>query len=249
MRIDGKVAVVAGGASGLGAATVRLLVKKGCKVAIWDKNEVLGRGLERELGPMTLFLYCDVTSSISVESALQDTINAFALVHILVNTAGVFFSSSILQLSCEDFDRVMQVNAYGTFNTCRAVAFNMTQQPSSELEQGVIVNTGSISGLEGRKGQVAYGSSKGFILSLTLPLARDLGAYGIRVATVAPGFFATPMTGAIAPETARQVELEIAMRRAGRPNEYARTVQYIIENSYVTGEVFRLDGGMRLPHL
>jgi NAD(P)-dependent dehydrogenase (short-subunit alcohol dehydrogenase family) len=224
-------------------------VQKGCKAAIWDCNERKGQALAIEIGAAALYIKCDVSCPVSVESALERTLQAFSRVDILINTAGIFYSASIEHLSFSQFDKVVKTNLYGTFNTCRSVAKCMFQQPAIESERGVIINTGSISGIEGRRGQTAYGASKGAVIGMTLPMARDLGAIGIRVLSIAPGFFETPMTEAISQDTKKAVEKEIALKRAGRVEEYARAVQFLIENTYMTGSTLRLDGGMRLPHL
>lgn len=254
MRLDGKVAVVTGGASGLGAATVQLLVQKGCKVGIWDWNEQLGTAFSQQLGAATLFTKCDVSSPESVTAALERTIQAFARVDILVNCAGIIAGEMMYSRSkglhtIATFERIMKVNVYGTFNVCRLVAERMAKQPAIEGERGVIVNTASVAGIEGQRGQVAYGGSKGAIIGMTLPMARDLGALGIRVAAIAPGLFMTPMAENVDKALTKMIEKSIVLGRFGKAEEYAHTVQYIVENTYVTGTVIRVDGGVRLPHI
>jgi len=254
MRLEGKIAVVTGGASGLGAATVKLLVQKGCKVAIWDFNDSLGSALSRELGAASIFSKCDVSCPQSVAAAITTTLQSFPRIDILVNCAGIIggqmmYSKSKGLHSLELFEKIMKVNVYGTFNVCRLVAERMAKQPAIEGERGVIVNTASVAGIEGQRGQVAYGGSKGAIIGMTLPMARDLGALGIRVSAIAPGLFMTPMAENVDKAAVKAIEKSIVVGRFGRAEEYAHTVQYIVENTYVTGTVIRVDGGVRLPHI
>lgn len=254
MRLEGKVAIVTGGASGLGEATVRLLVGKGCKVSIWDFNEQLGTALAQSLGATTQFTKCDVTCPKSVSAALERAIQSFSRVDILVNCAGIIGSQMMYSRSkglhsLDLFERIMKVNVYGTFNACRLVAERMAKQPPVEGERGVIVMTASVAGIEGQRGQVAYGGSKGAIIGMTLPMARDLGALNIRVATIAPGLFMTPMAQKVDMAAVEMISKSIVLGRFGRAEEYAHTVQYIVENTYVTGSTFRVDGGVRLAHI
>lgn len=254
MRLEGLVAVVTGGASGLGLATVRRLLRNVCKVGIWDFNEKLGTSMANELGPSAHFAKCDVSSQQSVAEALESTIKAFSRVDVLVNCAGVMSNHPIYSEvtgvhPMALFEREIKINLYGTFNTCRLVAERMAKQQPKEGERGVIINTASISGIEGTRGQVAYGASKGAVIGMTLPMARDLGSLGIRVATIAPALFSTPLAGPIPAEALKALGNASALGRVGVPDEYAHMVQFIIENTYLTGEVLRLDAGTRLPHL
>lgn len=254
MRLEGKVAVVTGGASGLGAATVKLFHSKGCKVAIWDWNEKLGTALATELGSNAVFSKCDVTCPTSVANALRATLQSFSAVHILINCAGILgaqmmYSSRKGVHPIELFERIMKVNVTGTFNTSRLVAEQMIKQAPIDNERGVIVHTASVAGFEGQRGQVAYGGSKGAIIGMTLPMARDLGTHKIRVAAIAPGLFLTPMAKDVDLDAVKIIAPSIVLGRLGDPGEFAHTAQYIVENTYLTGTTLRVDGGVRLPHL
>ena len=237
----------------MGSATVRRLLRQFCKVGIWDINQTLGSAMATELGPNAHFVQCDVSSPQSVNTALNSTLQAFSRVDVLVNCAGIIefiptYSKETGMHPLEAFDKMMKVNLYGTFNTCRLIARHMVKQQPREGERGVIINTSSISGTEGAKGQTAYSATKGAIIGMTLPMARDLGAFGIRVATIAPGLFLTPMSAPAPKEALDSFAGASSLGRGGDPDEFAHTVQFIIENTYVTGSVFRIDGGTRIPH-
>ena len=255
MRINSSVCAVTGGASGLGAATVKLLYNEGAKVAIWDVNEDQGRELEKQLGSKSIFCKVDVTDEDSIKAAIQATVEKFGQINVLVNCAGIILGALTLTKqgphSLEAFERIIKVNVSGTFNVLRLVAHQMASQPGygPENERGVIINTASVAGYEGQRGQAAYGSSKGAIIGMTLPVARDLAFYNIRVATIAPGLFVTPMGDMVNKKATESLRQAILLKRFGEPSEFALTAKFIIENGYITGSVFRIDGGVRLPHI
>jgi NAD(P)-dependent dehydrogenase (short-subunit alcohol dehydrogenase family) len=252
MEIKDKSAIVTGGASGLGASTVRQLHSAGGKVVIADLNEKVGRKLAGELGPGVLFVKTDVGSESSMEQAVNTAIEKQGALHLLVNCAGVGLAEKILGKAgphnLKNFTRVLQVNLIGTFNALRLSAAAMVRNlPNEDEERGVIINTASVAAFEGQIGQAAYAASKGGIAALTLPAARELARQGIRVVAIAPGIFDTPLLAAL-PEKARtslgqQVPFP---SRLGRPQEYATLVRHIIENVMLNGETIRLDGALRM---
>ena len=252
MHISGASALVTGGASGLGGATVRRLVAAGAKVTIADVNQAVGEALAVELGPAAAFVKTDVTDEASVGAAVTAAVQHGGGLHILVNCAGVGGSERILgRTGRHDFNRfvrIVQINLIGTFNTLAQAAEVMAQaEPNAEGERGVIVNTASVAAFDGQIGQAAYSASKGGIVGLTLPAARELARLGIRVVSIAPGIFDTPMLAAL-PEPARvSLGQQVPFPpRLGRPDEYAALAQHIIENTMLNGEVIRLDGAIRM---
>jgi len=252
MLMEKAVAVVTGGASGLGEATVRRIVEKGGRAAIFDLSEVLGRKLEKELGDKVIFIKTDVVSEESVTEALEKTISVFGKTDLLVNCAGIGTPQKILSKkgvhSLEAFSKVIQVNLVGMFNVIRLAAQQMAKnEPDEEGARGVIINTSSIAAYEGQIGQAAYSASKAGVVGLTLPIARELAAYGIRVVTITPGLFETPMFATV-PDNIRQ-ELEKLVpfpSRFGRPAEFAQLVQCILQNNMINGCAIRLDGAIRM---
>ncbi len=252
MDPQNKSILVTGGASGLGAACVRLLNQSGAKVVIADLNSEGGTELASELGESTLFVKTNVVEEESVRVAILAALDTFGGLHILINCAGIGLAEKLLGKegphSVASFSKVIQVNLIGTFNTIRLAAAAMsTNEPNQEGERGVIINTASVAAFEGQIGQVAYSASKGGIVGMTLPVARELARYGIRVVTIAPGLFDTPLLAGL-PEPARislgqQVPFP---SRLGRPGEYAALAKHIIENEMLNGEVIRLDGGIRM---
>jgi NAD(P)-dependent dehydrogenase (short-subunit alcohol dehydrogenase family) len=252
MQIEGRTFLVTGGASGLGGATARMLSAAGGQVAILDLNVEAGVALARELGPKTVFERTDVTSEADVKQALETARTRFGGVHGLVNAAGVGLAEKVLGKagahSLLAFERVIRINLVGTFNAIRLAAEVMAVgEPSASGERGVIVNTASVSAFDGQIGQAAYSASKGGIVGLTLPIARELARSGIRVMTIAPGIFDTPLLASL-PEPAR---LSLGQQvpfppRLGRPEEYAALVRHIVENEMLNGEVIRLDGALRM---
>lgn len=252
MNISGTGALVTGGASGLGAATARRLAASGASVVLADLNEEGGSALAKELGGGAQFVRCDVTDPASVEAAVKAAAGLGNGLRILINCAGIGIAERILgkdgPMDLNRFAKVIQVNLIGTFNALRLAAAAMTQnEPDAEGERGVIVSTASVAAFEGQIGQAAYSSSKGGIVGLTLPAARELARYGIRVVAIAPGIFDTPLLAGL-PEPARvslgqQVPFP---SRLGRPEEYAALVQHIVENTMINGETIRLDGAIRM---
>ncbi|MGM9925000.1 MAG: 3-hydroxyacyl-CoA dehydrogenase [Bacillus sp. (in: firmicutes)] len=253
MRLINTVALVTGGASGLGEATVRNIVKHGGKAAILDVSETKGNRLVEELGRnQALFIKTDVTSEESAQEAIAKTIGAFGAINALVNCAGIGDAKrTVSKKGAHDlasFTKVLTVNLIGTFNMIRLAAEHMiTNEPNEEGERGIIINTASVAAFDGQIGQAAYSASKGGVVGMTLPIARDLAQFGIRVMTIAPGMFNTPMFASL-PEEARTA-LGAAVpfpSRLGDPKEYGFLVQAIIENPMLNGETIRLDGAIRM---
>jgi NAD(P)-dependent dehydrogenase (short-subunit alcohol dehydrogenase family) len=250
MRIEGQVAVVTGGASGLGYATAEALAKQGAKVAILDIDEEACRGAADAVGGISHV--CDVRKPESVSKALAAIVEELGAPAICVNCAGVGPAKRILgkegPMPLEDFARVIDINVIGSFNVLRLVAAEMAKREAgAEGERGVIINTASIAAYEGQIGQSAYAASKGAIASLTIPAARELAQLGIRVLAIAPGIFLTPMLKAL-PEAAQQSLGEAIPfpKRLGRPAEFATLALHMIENVMLNGEVVRIDGAIRL---
>ena len=253
MRIDGKTALVTGGASGLGAAAARMFVDAGASVVIADLAESSGDTVAKELGDAARFAATDVTREADVRAAVEVAADDFGGLHFLVNCAGVGFPGRVLTrdgepIDLERFEFVVRVNLIGTFNVVRVAAARMARQDPEGEERGVIVNTASIAAFDGQIGQAAYAASKGGVVGLTLPLARDLATKLIRVVAIAPGTFDTPMLAGL-PEDARAKLAEGIPhpRRLGRPEEYAALVRHVVENPMLNGEVIRLDGALRMP--
>lgn len=252
MQLQGKTFIVTGGSSGLGAATVRRLAGAGANAIIADVNEEAGRGLTDELGTAVRFVQTDVTDEASVQTAVSTAVDTFGGLHGAVNCAGVAIAAKLLSSrgihDLAAFNKVIAVNLSGTFNVIRLAAAAMSQgEPDEAGERGVIVNTASVAAFDGQIGQAAYAASKGGVVGLTLPIARELAGHGIRVVTIAPGLFETPMLAGL-PEKARQ---SLAQQvpfpsRLGKPDEYAALVQHIVENQMLNGEVIRLDGAIRM---
>jgi len=253
MQIQGAVAVVTGGASGLGGATVRELVAAGARVAILDLPRSPGEKVAAELGRGVIFCPCDVTKADQVEAAIDRAVAELGPLRIGVNCAGIGWAQRTLTKegphAIEPFVKVLEVNVIGTFNAIRIEADRISKcPPDADGERGVIVNTASIAAYDGQIGQAAYAASKGAVVGMTLPIARDLSGVGIRVVTIAPGLFDTPLLAGL-PEPARQaLSANVPFpRRLGRPTEYAHLARSIIENGMLNGEVVRLDGALRMP--
>lgn len=252
MKLVGTVAVITGGASGLGEATTRNIIKNGGKAIILDLNEERGKGLAEELGASSLFVQTDVTDEKSVERALDEAVNRFRKVNVAVNCAGIAIAEKtyggrgVHDLAA--FTKVIQINLIGTFNVIRLAAERMaSNEPNEHNERGVIINTASVAAFEGQIGQAAYSASKAGVAGMTLPIARDLAQHGIRVMSIAPGLFLTPMFETL-PEKAREElgKMTPFPSRLGNPSEYALLVQSIIENPMLNGETIRLDGAIRM---
>lgn len=254
MEIQALSVVVTGGASGLGGATVRRLHSAGAKVVIADRNVEVGEALAKELGPNAQFVACDVTDETSLAAAFDQAIATNGRLQAVVSCAGVGSAEKILGRngvhSLELFNRVIQVNLNGVFNALRLGAERMSQnEPNAAGERGVIINTASIAAFDGQVGQVAYSASKGAIVGLTLPAARELARHGIRVMTIAPGTFDTPLLAGL-PEPARQtLAAQVPFPpRLGDPAEFAMLAQHILENPMLNGETIRLDGALRMGY-
>lgn len=253
MELQGSVALVTGGASGLGEATVRNFAAAGGKVVIVDRPQSKGAELAAELGTSVLFAPADVTSEAEVVAAVQKAIDAFGAIHVNVNCAGVGSAMTTVSKAgpfpLEVFKMTIEVNLIGTFNVLRLCAAQMVKNtPNAGGERGVIVNTASVAAFDGQIGQAAYSASKGGIVGMTLPVARDLARHGIRVCTIAPGTFDTPLL-ALMPEAGRQaLAAQIPFPpRLGDPKEFAALSRHIVENAYLNGETIRLDGAIRMP--
>ncbi len=253
MNLQNTVALVTGGASGLGEATVRRLVAGGAKVIIADLNTEKGEALAYELEEHAIFIKTNVASEDDIQTAVERAVDTYGKLNVLVNCAGIGEAMKTVHKEkgahpLDRFKRVIDVNLIGTFNAIRLSAFAMlNNDPNQEGERGVIINTASVAAFDGQIGQAAYSASKGGIVGMTLPIARDLARDGIRVMTIAPGLFDTPLLASL-PEPARislgqQVPFP---SRLGQPAEYAHLAQHIIENVMLNGEVIRLDGAIRM---
>ena len=254
MQVEGAVALVSGGASGLGEAVARRLIAGGARVVIADVQRERGEALQRELGTGAEFVVCDVSREEQVAAAVERA-SALGPLRVLVSCAGVAPAKRALDRSGAPhdlaiFQRTLEINVLGTFNLARlgAAAMVAGTEPESSGQRGVIVNTASIAAYEGQTGQVAYAASKGAIVAMTLPLARDLAQHGIRVCTICPGIMDTPLLAGL-PEAARAGLSGVIPfpSRLGAPAEFAALVQHVIENDYLNGESIRLDGALRMP--
>jgi NAD(P)-dependent dehydrogenase (short-subunit alcohol dehydrogenase family) len=253
MRIDANAAIVTGAASGLGLATAQMLVAQGARVALLDIDAARVTEAAASLaGDRALGLQCDVGDAASAEHALGRAVAAHGAPRILVNCAGIATGKRIVgrdgPMLLAEFERVIQVNLIGTFNLLRLVAAEMTKlDADSEAERGVIVNTASVAAFEGQIGQAAYAASKGGVAALTLPAARELARHGIRVLTIAPGIFETPMLMGLPADVQQSLGASVPFpKRLGRPVEYAALVRHILENPMLNGETIRLDGALRM---
>lgn len=253
MNIQGQAAIVTGGGSGLGAATARALAAAGAKVAVFDVNADAARAVAAELNGGGIGVACDVTDPNGAIAALATAREAHGPARILVNCAGIGVAKRILGRDgpqpLEDFARVVQVNLIGSFNMLRLAANDMaTLDPLADGERGVVVSTASVAAFEGQVGQAAYAASKGGIASLTLPAARELAQFGIRVLAIAPGLFLTPMMRNLPDEVQASLGASIPFpKRLGKPEEFADLVAHCVANPALNGEVIRLDGALRLP--
>ena len=253
MDINGKVAVVTGGASGLGKAAAEAIVAAGGQVAILDRNAALAEQTAAALGEEAAAFPVDVADAASAQAAVAAAAERFGAIHINVNCAGIAAAGRTVgrdgPLALEAFAFVLQVNLVGTFNTLRLCAAHMGENEplGDDGERGVIVNTASVAAFDGQIGQAAYSASKGGVVGMTLPIARDLARTGIRVCTIAPGIFETPMMLG-APDRVRQPLVEMVQfpHRLGEAQEFALLARQIVENPYLNGETIRLDGGIRM---
>ncbi len=250
MNPKGHVAIVTGGASGLGEATARRLAQAGAKVAIIDRNSERATTIANDIGGRAYTL--DVTDSVAAEAFFAQIASDMGVARILVNCAGLALAKRIVGRegphSLEDFAKIMNVNVMGSFNMLRLAAAALTQvEPLADGERGVIVSTASCAAYDGQIGQAAYAASKGAIVALTLPAAREFAQFGIRVLAIAPGLFQTPLVAAL-PQAA-QDSLAVAIpypARLGRPDEFGHLVLHCVENIYLNGETIRLDGALRM---
>lgn len=252
MDIKGSAALVSGGASGLGEATVRRLAAAGAACTILDLNAEGGEALARQLGGAARFVKGDVTSADDVAAAVAAASSPGPL-RIAVSCAGIGWASRVVSRDGTPhdlgaFQTVIQVNLVGTFNVLRLAAAAMAgNDPTGDGERGVVVNTASVAAFEGQTGQIAYSASKGGIVGMTVPAARDLSPVGVRVCTIAPGLMDTPLLGLLPEEARASLGASVLFpKRLGRPGDYAALVAHIVENGYLNGEVIRLDGGLRM---
>ena len=256
MHIANVIALITGGASGLGAGTAARFVQNGARVVILDRDPVLGEQRAAELGESARFIQADVCSADEVQAALEFTLSAFDRPNALVNCAGVGIAmrttGSRGPHPLDQFEAALRINLVGSFNCIRLAATMMMDNPmNAGGERGVIINTASVAAFEGQIGQAAYSASKGGIVGMTLPIARDLARYGIRVCTIAPGLFDTPMLGGLPEDVRASLGAQVPFpQRLGRPAEFAQLAQQIVENAMLNGETIRLDGALRMgPNL
>jgi 3-hydroxyacyl-CoA dehydrogenase / 3-hydroxy-2-methylbutyryl-CoA dehydrogenase len=253
VRIEKAGALVAGGASGLGEATARALHAAGAEVTIADLNQEKGSALADALGERASFLQCDVSEEAQVEAAVERAATAADGLRVSVCCAGVGWAERTTSKrgphQLMPFETVLRINLVGTFNVLRFASTAMNEnEPAESGERGICINTASIAAFDGQIGQLAYAASKGGIVGLTLPAARDLAGRGIRVVTIAPGTFDTPLLGALPQEARDQLGEQIPFpRRLGHPDEFAALALHIVENPMLNGEVIRLDGALRMP--
>ncbi|MCF2491870.1 3-hydroxyacyl-CoA dehydrogenase [Dyadobacter chenhuakuii] len=256
MQLANATALITGGASGLGEATARLFAASGANVVILDLNVAAGEKLQAEFSDKMRFIKADVSSESDVQKAVDLTLETFGFISIVVNCAGIAPARKIVGKadgiygphSFHLFEKTIKTNLIGTFNVMRLAAFAMEKNvPNEEGERGVIINTASVAAYDGQMGQVAYAASKGGIVSMTLPVARDLAKSGIRVMAIAPGLFETPLMLGLPEEARVSLGQQIPFpSRLGRPSEYALLAKSIVENPMLNGEVIRLDGAIRM---
>ena len=262
MQVKENSFLVTGGASGLGESVARAIVGQGGNVVIADLNESAGQALVAELGDSARFVRCDITNGDEVQSAVEMAESAFGGLQGSINCAGIVVVQKLLNrdnnpADLEAFSRGVNINLVGSFNVARLVAASIAKRIANDssagdhveknVDQGIIINTASIAAFDGQVGQASYSSSKAGVVGLTLPLARELARHGIRVMTIAPGVFATPMMDSIPDKAREQLEAGVPYpKRLGAPNEFAKLVTHIIDNAYLNGEVIRLDGAIRM---
>jgi NAD(P)-dependent dehydrogenase (short-subunit alcohol dehydrogenase family) len=252
VQIDGSTFLVTGGGSGLGAATVRRLAASGANVVILDVNREQGAQLAKHIGANAMFAAVDVTDEAQVTTAVADGRRRFGALHGAINCAGIAPAERVLGKNgphqLESFSRTIQINLIGTFNVIRLSAQAMAENaPNADGERGIIINTASIAAFEGQIGQAAYSASKAGVAGMTLPIARELARFGVRVMTIAPGLFETPMMAGLSQEVKASLGTQVPFPpRLGRPEEYAALVEHIIQNPMLNGDVIRLDGALRM---
>ena len=256
MQLQNSTALITGGASGLGEATARLFLSQGANVVILDLNETSGKSLEQEFPGKLKFVKTDVADEVDVKLAVNAAVELFGSIQIVVNCAGIAIARKTIGKvdgiygphSLEVFEKTIRVNLIGTFNVIRLAGFAMeNNDPNEEGERGVIINTASVAAFDGQIGQAAYAASKGGIVSMTLPIAREFAKAGIRVMTIAPGLFETPLLMDLPEEARISLGQQVPFpSRLGRPTEYALLAKSIVENPMLNGEVIRLDGAIRM---
>jgi len=250
MQLKDQAAIVTGGASGLGAATARRLASQGAKVAVCDINGTLAETVAAEIGGVAVA--CDVADQASAEAAIAAAAKTHGPARILVNCAGIGVARRVIgrdgPMPLSDFERVIKVNLTGSFNMLRLATAGMSKlEPLSTGERGVVISTASIAAYDGQIGQAAYSASKGGIVAMTLPIARELAQFGIRVLAIAPGLFLTPLLAGLPQEAQDSLAASIPFpRRLGDANEFASLVLHMIDNPYLNGEVVRLDASLRM---
>ncbi|SPJ18167.1 putative enzyme [Burkholderiales bacterium] len=252
MQPENRSCVITGGASGLGAGTVRLFHAAGARVVIADINAAAGAKLATELGERAVFQRTDVTAENDAKDCIDLAVSRFGGLQVLVNCAGIGMGEKVIGKDglhrLQSFARTIEINLIGTFNMIRFAAEAMSRsEPSASGERGVIVNTASVAAWDGQIGQAAYSASKGGIVGMTLPIARELARYGIRVVTIAPGLFQTPLMDALPPEVQESLGKSVPFpSRLGRPDEFAAMARHIVENEMLNGASIRLDGALRM---
>jgi NAD(P)-dependent dehydrogenase (short-subunit alcohol dehydrogenase family) len=250
MQLKDQAAIVTGGASGLGAATARRLAAQGAKVAVCDLNAKLAESVAAEIGGVAVV--CDVSDAASAEAAVIQAAKAHGPARVLVNCAGIGVAKRVIgrdgPMPLADFDRVIKVNLIGSFNMLRLATAEMSKlEPLATGERGVVISTASVAAYDGQIGQSAYSASKGGIVAMTLPIARELAQFGIRVLTIAPGLFLTPLLANLPQEAQDSLAASIPFpHRLGQADEFASLVLHMIDNSYLNGEVVRLDAALRM---
>ncbi|CUJ99141.1 SDR family oxidoreductase [Shimia thalassica] len=250
MKIENTCAVITGGASGLGEATARHFAAHGAKVALFDLNEDLGEKVAKEIGGT--FHKTDVTDEASVQASITAAKAAMGTITAAVNCAGIAPAATTIGKKgphpLDVFQKTIDINLVGSFNVARLAAEVIAQnEPAEDGARGVIINTASIAAMDGQRGQAAYAASKGGIVGLSLPMARDLAKAGIRVMAIAPGIFLTPMLMGLPQEVQDQLAQDVTCpKRLGRPEEYAQLAKFIVESGYLNGEVIRIDGALRM---
>lgn len=253
MKINGCTAIVTGGASGLGEACARALVGEKARVAIYDLAEEAGEKVAKDLGNDAVFYKIDLTDEVAVQEGISRTTQHFGAIQVVVNCAGVLSPAKVLgkngPMPMDIFRRVMETNVMGTMNVIRFALQGMVKnEPNDDGERGVIINTASIAAFEGQPGQAAYSASKGALVAMTLQLSREFANFGIRVMTIAPGMFDTPMIAKL-PDKAKEVLNRTLQfpKRMGKPHDFAELAKHIIVNPMLNGEIIRLDGAVRMP--
>ena len=252
MELKEKVAIVTGGASGLGEACARRFALQGANIGILDVDEEKGNRLAADLGAQAIYCRTDVTGEKSVQAAVDRTVEEFGGIHVVINCAGVGTAAKVLgkngPMALEHFNRVVQINLVGTLNVIRlAAAKIVVNTPNADGEKGVVINTASAAAFDGQIGQAAYSASKAGVVGMTLPIAREFADYGIRVMTIAPGLFRTPMLESLPQKVQAALGQMVPFpKRLGKPSEFARLAEDIVKNPMLNGETIRLDGAIRM---